>query len=236
MRELGKKDEVAVVGLTTLDVRGRPRSMPLVHGATVVICGYDRGFGEVLFVCESLEDMQERYDAYSQGWALRIKWYRGEISEVLVVEVGPDEEASAGIIARACPNVPVEVKQALAAYAKGNPGAATVLSERAKDFVSAKQVEDLVGWPLSEHSTERAGEIWDRLQVSVPSDETTSPWLCECDSFDCGLSVDLPVDEGLKLSCRGQIIIIDGCQEGSPSGYELVDQWGGYGVYEEKST
>ncbi|MCG2685785.1 hypothetical protein L6258_00250 [Candidatus Parcubacteria bacterium] len=82
----------------------------------------------------------------------------------VVFELGPDESIARAVINQHAPNAPDEVKKAIADYAKGNPGAARVLAERATTFTSASQVEELVGWPLSEHSFERPGEIWDRFK------------------------------------------------------------------------
>lgn len=84
--------------------------------------------------------------------------------KIKVHHLGPDEGIAGSVINQYAPDAPAEVKEALAAYAKGNPGAARVLSERANSFTSAKQVEELVGWPLSEHTLERTGDIWDRFR------------------------------------------------------------------------
>lgn len=85
---------------------------------------------------------------------------------ILKIELGPDRGLASMIINRNAPDVPVEVKEALADYAMGNPGAASVLSKLSMGFTTAKQVEDLVGWPLSEHNMERTGEIWNRFRHS----------------------------------------------------------------------
>lgn len=42
-----------------------------------IICGYDQGLGERMIVCETLDDMQQLYDAYARGGAVRIQWYVG---------------------------------------------------------------------------------------------------------------------------------------------------------------
>ncbi len=80
MIELGKKTNVAGADdmRRICDISGRPTKMPSLPSKDHrVICGYDQGLGERLFVCESLEDMQELYDAYYGGLALRIHWYSG---------------------------------------------------------------------------------------------------------------------------------------------------------------
>lgn len=169
MYELGKKTQVEgskVKDLTALnDIWQRPNRMPYVASGEQVVCGYDQGLGERLFVCENLQDMQELYDSYAKGYALTIKWYHGKVhNNVVVFTMGPDAGIAGNVINHYAPNAPKEVKEALAAYAMGNPGAARVLAERAADFTSAKQVEELVGWPLSKHTLDRAGEIWDRLK------------------------------------------------------------------------
>lgn len=79
MIELGnRKDLFGTELLKPLDVRGRPKSMPFVPAGCKVICGYDQGLGERMFVCETTTDMQELYDAYARGGALQIRWYSGE--------------------------------------------------------------------------------------------------------------------------------------------------------------
>jgi len=80
MIELGKRDEVFGADLLQpLTIAGRPTRMPSLPSAEhKVICGYDQGLGERLFVCESIEDLQQLYDAYAQGGALVINWYIGE--------------------------------------------------------------------------------------------------------------------------------------------------------------
>ncbi len=165
MYELGMKDEISgAKDFEPLRIFGRPARLPLLQEDEVVICGYDQGAGERMIVCENLQDMQKVYDAYARGGALSIHWYRGEVPKVKFLDIGSDEGLAGQIINQFAPDAPEEVKKALAAYAKGNPGAARVLSQRAKDFTSAKQVEDLVGWPLGEHSFERTDEIWDRFR------------------------------------------------------------------------
>ncbi len=80
MIELGKKSECfGTERLVPLQkVYGRPTQLPYVPEGSKVICGYDQGLGERLFVCESVEDMQQLYDSYARGGALTIKWYSGD--------------------------------------------------------------------------------------------------------------------------------------------------------------
>ena len=169
MYELGKKDDVLDVKVTDLgqlpNIWQRPTSFPFAGPDKVVVCGYDQGLGERLIVCESLQDMQVLYDKYAAGYALTIHWYRGCVgTKVVTFTLGPDSGIAGGIINRIAADAPQAVKEAIAKFAAGNTGAATVLSKRAKDFQTAEQVEKLVGWPLSEHSPKRAGEIWDRFK------------------------------------------------------------------------
>lgn len=168
MYELGKKADVIgkrVEGLISISgIWGKPTSMPRVGNDEVVICGYDQGLGERLIVCESVQDMQSLYDGYAAGGALQIHWYRGKVAKIKVFTLGPDTGIMGQIINRIAASAPQDVKETIAAYAMGNPGAARVLAERAKDFTTAKQVEDLVGWPLSEHTLERTGDVWNRYK------------------------------------------------------------------------
>lgn len=168
-KKIGKKDEV--LGSTVNDlgafpnIYGRPDAMPNVGGNECVICGYDQGLGETLYLCETLSDMQELYDAYAGGYALRICWYRGKITPAKEITINGDYEIAKEIIEKSAPDTLLEVKQAILSYPAGNPGAAKVIAEQAKDLTTEKEVEALVGWPLCEHSVERAVDIWDRFRT-----------------------------------------------------------------------
>ena len=90
MIKLGKKSEIfGVEKLQPLSTPyGRPASLPCVPADHKVICGYDQGLGEQMFVCESVEDMQQLYDAYASGGALKIHWYSGPDPGFLTVITG----------------------------------------------------------------------------------------------------------------------------------------------------
>lgn len=85
-------------------------------------------------------------------------------AKVKVFELGPSVAIAKSIIEHLLPNAVPEVKKAVGDYAMGNPGAARVLAEHAKDFKTAKEVESLVGWALDDHTLERTGDIWDRFK------------------------------------------------------------------------
>jgi hypothetical protein len=95
---------------------------------------------------------------------------KNQMSDVIVFQLGPDKGIAGSIINHFAPDAPEEVKKAMAAYAMGNPGAARVLSHVCANFKTAEEVEDLVGWPLSEHSLNRTGEIWDRFRNQLPTE------------------------------------------------------------------
>ena len=88
MIKLGKKSEISGVDelKRITDIHGRPTAMPELPSANHrVICGYNQGLGEHIIVCESLEDMQELYDAYYHGGAISIRWYIGDDPGFVVV-------------------------------------------------------------------------------------------------------------------------------------------------------
>lgn len=93
MVELGKKSEVVGADkLVTLQgIHGRPSRLPRIAEGHKVICGYDQGLGERLFVCETLGDMQQLYDAYARGGALQIHWYSGDDPGFIVILQGGTE-------------------------------------------------------------------------------------------------------------------------------------------------
>ena len=92
MFELGKRSEIfGAELLKSLSIGyGRPSQMPSLPKGHDVICGYDQGLGERMFVCKSLEDMQQLYDAYASGGALYIYWYSGE-DVVFIRALGTEE-------------------------------------------------------------------------------------------------------------------------------------------------
>jgi hypothetical protein len=63
-----------IPGVGTKPNRGMIEKVPKGHS---VLCGYDQGLGERLFVCQSEEDIQELYAGYRRGSALDITWYSG---------------------------------------------------------------------------------------------------------------------------------------------------------------
>lgn len=95
MIELGKKSELfGVELLQPLEIFGRPTSMPYLSGDDKVICGYDQGLGERMFVCESLEDMQILFDGYARGGAISIHWYKGPDPDFIFIVVPPASDPS----------------------------------------------------------------------------------------------------------------------------------------------
>lgn len=95
MIELGLKseifgaDQLQRVSMSN-DMDGRPARMPKLDDNKSLICGYDQGLGERMFVCGGLEDVHELYDAYARGGALRIHWYSGEDPGfITVIGAGP---------------------------------------------------------------------------------------------------------------------------------------------------
>lgn len=57
--------------------------------------------------------------------------------------------------------------------------------------------------------------------------------LCECNSFDCAWTIDLPYEEGLEAHQNGGIIIINGCLNGPDSTDILVQTKDKYSIYRE---
>jgi hypothetical protein len=86
MIELGMKDKIfGADQLVQLPIYTEPMVMPHPPQGSKVICGYDQGMGERIFVCESLGDMKELYASYARGGALRNKWYTGEDTGFVIV-------------------------------------------------------------------------------------------------------------------------------------------------------
>jgi hypothetical protein len=101
MVELGMKSEIfgaellvpITLGFGQKDIAtGRPIRMPEVPQGHKVICGFDQGLGERMIVCESLDEMQQLWDAYAKGFALHIHWYHGEDPGFITIITGGQEE------------------------------------------------------------------------------------------------------------------------------------------------
>lgn len=65
---------VALISQKPITIRGRPTSMPSLQKDERVVGVYDQGLGEKMGVCNSLEEMQDLYDAYARGLAITLKW------------------------------------------------------------------------------------------------------------------------------------------------------------------
>lgn len=200
MYELGKKELVLGKLLSDLQpisgIYQRPTKLPTAYGGRKFVCGFDQGLGEKMIVFETLQEMQELYDSYHAGWALNIYWYTAIVSEIKSFTLGPDFGVAGEIINQTAADVPLEVKQAMAGYAHGNPGAAKLLAKYGRFFTTPKQVEELVGWPLSEHSFEKSGVLYNNLSQGEPVfPQATNGVVC---SF-CG--VKSPSDIGTCPNC-----------------------------------
>jgi len=56
--------------------------------------------------------------------------------------------------------------------------------------------------------------------------------MCECDSFRCPKTIDVPLDEAKKAKMGDtRIIIVDGCPVGPESTDVLVSKETGYTIY-----
>ena len=61
----------------------------------------------------------------------------------------------------------------------------------------------------------------------------TVSFLCECNSFDCSESIQLPVAAALDISQHGYVVIVDGCQTAPDATVTLVEKRAGYSLYKE---
>jgi len=79
LQELGKKDDIFNVDLLEeVKIFGKPKKYPKIPQNHKIICGFDQGLGEILYVCDTIGDMQDIYEHYAKGFALNIYWYHGE--------------------------------------------------------------------------------------------------------------------------------------------------------------
>lgn len=57
--------------------------------------------------------------------------------------------------------------------------------------------------------------------------------LCECMSYTCRKSIDLPVKDAEEAHLGGKIIIVDGCTTESESTDVLIEKKQGYSIFAE---
>jgi hypothetical protein len=148
------------------DKQGKPIRLPQIKANEKVIAALDLSVYAELFICNSLEDMQEVFSWwYDEGRAFRVRWYIGVYyGDNINIEVGPGIQEVNMVIAEFAPSAPKEVKMVLAAYSAGNPGVAKKLCELCAGFNTVTQVKNLVGWGPFEHNTARKNELWDKIK------------------------------------------------------------------------
>jgi hypothetical protein len=57
--------------------------------------------------------------------------------------------------------------------------------------------------------------------------------LCECNSVDCGLAVDLSFEEAMGVEASGLIFIAKGCKKGQEETDVLIEERENYSLYRE---
>lgn len=72
--------EPSQVGDRNLNIYSRPTSYPFLQGKEVLIGVYDQGLGEKAMTCPTLEVMQELYDSYARGMAIRLTFKARKVS------------------------------------------------------------------------------------------------------------------------------------------------------------
>jgi len=65
--------------------------------------------------------------------------------------------------------------------------------------------------------------------------------LCECNSFNCKKTIDVPFKEALEirrmsLSFQHRIIIVEGCPHGAELTDTLISKKCGYSIYQEQTN
>ncbi len=175
MHELGKRNDASGNTRLTrlplqrgnhLDSQGRPIRMLCLSDESQLVAGVDWNDQVTLYACSSLDDMQYVWDKALELGVNHVTWYvkRQEVDST-VLQVNPIEPVIRKIVNLCAPRATEEVQQAIMAYALGFAGTARVLAQQAKTYSTATQVEELVGWPLHEHTQHRVLEIWRRFTV-----------------------------------------------------------------------
>lgn len=69
------------------------------------------------------------------------------------------------LIEKELPNVPAEVKKAIADYCMDSVPAARMFTSSCEAVDTADDIRKIVGYPLSEHSHKRINEVIDRMKT-----------------------------------------------------------------------
>lgn len=75
-------------------------------------------------------------------------------------------DVEAGVFAAEEPELTEEVLKAIIGYALNSDGIKMVLTRevKARGLTTAEEITNLIGWPLNEHTEEKASAIWDRFK------------------------------------------------------------------------
>lgn len=77
MLELGLRSQISgAEGLLPIEF-GRDTKFPELPDGHYLVCGFNRGLGESLSVCQSLADVTDLYERFDNGGAISIIWYTG---------------------------------------------------------------------------------------------------------------------------------------------------------------
>jgi hypothetical protein len=166
-----------------------PYRMPLMDLDESLVCVLDMGLQQECFLVENLADAKAVWrDSITRG-ALGIEWYLRQTRPLGRVTSKPyDPQASVAELRQALKSImdpsatddplrraimdiakdnnvslTLVVIKAIEGYALGNLGIANRLTHRSLTF-TVKEVEELVGWPLSQHNAARVSDIWDRFR------------------------------------------------------------------------
>ena len=87
MIELGLKSQISGVNdWATFRICRRPKNMPKAPEGHTIVCGFDQGDGERMFICETLEHVRTLYDEHAMGHAIHIAWYHtGAFNDTIAV-------------------------------------------------------------------------------------------------------------------------------------------------------
>ena len=58
-------------------------------------------------------------------------------------------------------------------------------------------------------------------------------FICECNSLECTMQVEVPLDEATRIMRSGAVLIVAGCSHGPDSGDELLEHQTDFSLYRE---
>ncbi len=126
---------------------------------------------------------------------------------------------------------PVELPQVLIAGVKSQGVETLYVCQELSDIEFLRTHNPEINWYIGPNPISM---LIERVMVNLPDETGNVPCIvCQCESFNCGLNVQISEEEALEVARSGLVPIVDGCRKGPNSTDEWVEDRQGYKLYRE---